>query len=289
MSVAVFEASGLAPLFGGTSFIPPVLLPDHYSTELSRVFSIEEAFDNPLYQFVEAAAEKIEGADRSALKHLTAYLLMMHDDDNVSPPSLLKTNGYISRLFSDESWDNWLEPRSALGQVADAHFDYVNGSISADRVLKNIDSTTIQKAASEALEILQNRLRNEFFKEVKKYFQEHVKNALKHAVGNNWVDIILEGIRNIKYDSTQYKDPDELLLFHLGAAEFNYWINDVYEEYIDVFPQPKMSFPAGDRAFQNEITEMRETLKAYGYTPLTHGTPTQFVRSLKEQGYCYVR
>src|SRR5690606_30186332 len=43
-----------------------------------------------------------------------------------------KAQGFLARLFSSETWDEWTEPRTALGRVADEFADIITGQTNSN-------------------------------------------------------------------------------------------------------------------------------------------------------------
>jgi hypothetical protein len=68
--------------------------------------------------------------------------------------ALFKPQGYFTRLFSSESWTEWLENRTPLGKITQifAHYINVNGSL---HVENELNASEIAQANAEAVRLLQ--------------------------------------------------------------------------------------------------------------------------------------
>lgn len=73
--------------------------------------------------------------------------------------SLRKKEGYLSRLFSKESWPEWLENQTALGKLVALYIDYLqspNGRSLAQ--VQKLDPALVEKADNEASVVLKGIL-----------------------------------------------------------------------------------------------------------------------------------
>ncbi|MBS0622396.1 MAG: hypothetical protein JSR80_05515 [Verrucomicrobia bacterium] len=68
--------------------------------------------------------------------------------------ALKKENGYCIRLFSNESWAEWVEDKTALGQVVSLFTNYCESSKPLISFIKRLDEKIIEKANSEAVNLL---------------------------------------------------------------------------------------------------------------------------------------
>ncbi len=68
--------------------------------------------------------------------------------------ALRKNEGYIHRLFSSESWTEWLQDKTALGSLSYTFADYVDGSIRKQTILQSCDREVVLKANREARRLL---------------------------------------------------------------------------------------------------------------------------------------
>ncbi len=68
---------------------------------------------------------------------------------------LFKQEGYISRLFSNESWTEWLRPKTAIGEVVLAYKDFATTSESFTSLKERLDPATIKKANMTASTLFQ--------------------------------------------------------------------------------------------------------------------------------------
>ena len=63
-----------------------------------------------------------------------------------------KKSGYLKRLFSEESWGEWFNDRTALGNVVSLYVDYLNSTTTLDVFLKHLDTSIVKKANQEAVD-----------------------------------------------------------------------------------------------------------------------------------------
>lgn len=55
---------------------------------------------------------------KKEIKNLSKVMELIREDDPAARLALRKEEGYLKRFFSNESWDEWTEDRTQLGQVA---------------------------------------------------------------------------------------------------------------------------------------------------------------------------
>ncbi|MBS0622397.1 MAG: hypothetical protein JSR80_05520 [Verrucomicrobia bacterium] len=109
-----------------------------YSNSLSNVQSFK-----PLEQVLEVLTQKIDlkkGGEQ--------------ETNAIIQRALKKENGYFIRLFSNESWDEWLEDKTALGRVVSLFTDYCESSKPLTSFVKRLDEKIIEKANREAANLL---------------------------------------------------------------------------------------------------------------------------------------
>lgn len=79
----------------------------------------------------------------------------MTDDNPVIKASLTKKEGYFTRLFSHENWQEWTEYRTPLGRVVDLFNDFLETGFSTQLLMKRLDHYTLQKASEQAHIVLE--------------------------------------------------------------------------------------------------------------------------------------
>ena len=67
--------------------------------------------------------------------------------------ALTKQEGYLKRFFSNETWQEWSQSRTALGRVVDHFFQNMNHFASMERLASLLDVQTIQQANQEAAQL----------------------------------------------------------------------------------------------------------------------------------------
>ena len=70
--------------------------------------------------------------------------------------AFFKQRGYLSRLFSRESWEGWTENRTALGKVASHLRDCIESHVQVDSFTKKLDEEIVRKANEEADALLKS-------------------------------------------------------------------------------------------------------------------------------------
>lgn len=72
--------------------------------------------------------------------------------------ALYKSEGYFSRLFSNETWGQWWENKSPLGKVRDAYNEHLMDLAGYKSNPISLDSTTLSEANQQAEELLSSKL-----------------------------------------------------------------------------------------------------------------------------------
>lgn len=113
-------------------------------------------------EFISAIAAKFlksgSHTNYSALKNL----IQLVSREGVAPiqDALLKKNGYLTRWFSNESWQEWSQYRTPLGRVVSMYCDHINTSQKANVSICRLDKELLEIANRDAAAIL-NSLRAE--------------------------------------------------------------------------------------------------------------------------------
>lgn len=125
-------------------------------TMVGSPFIIEQQLLNRTDDFIRAIRDKfLEANDQPKLNALKKIIrLSTHESNEILRQSLFKTEGYIQRLLSNESWAQWTEDRTALGKVIFAFRDCVNSFVSAEKCLERLDVTTLRDANEMASRVL---------------------------------------------------------------------------------------------------------------------------------------
>jgi len=69
---------------------------------------------------------------------------------SVITPAFFKQGGYLSRLFSDESWEEWMENRTSLGKVASQFRDCIGSSTEVSSFTERLNESVTPQASEEA-------------------------------------------------------------------------------------------------------------------------------------------
>lgn len=84
----------------------------------------------------------------------TLFHLIITESNEQIKQACYKSQGYFWRLYSNESWNEWLENRTYLGRIVSLFKDYLAGRISDHYIDACIGSQTILKAEGEAKQVL---------------------------------------------------------------------------------------------------------------------------------------
>ncbi len=68
--------------------------------------------------------------------------------------ALVKKESYLSRLFSNESWESWMENKTALGKIVLSFADYLASTTNVEVFLRTLNAETICQANEEAASLL---------------------------------------------------------------------------------------------------------------------------------------
>lgn len=121
-------------------------------------------------EFVHAIIDKCKQTDRAnthpdlrkpdlvyhMLKTAIGHVLQLvyFDDRSNLLNNTKKTDGYVRRLFSDESWTEWLEPYTPLRRVAICFEQFLDYRQELDASHRHLDANTIHDACQEAMDVL---------------------------------------------------------------------------------------------------------------------------------------
>lgn len=87
--------------------------------------------------------------------------VMVKEKNELIKQALIKPKGFVSRLFSSESWNEWTQDKTALGRVAGLFSDCLNGTVGTARIKGKLSDEVILKANLEAAKVLQELGANE--------------------------------------------------------------------------------------------------------------------------------
>ncbi|HEX2579069.1 MAG TPA: hypothetical protein VHK67_01535 [Rhabdochlamydiaceae bacterium] len=114
-----------------------MLKTEEFIFALEQKFAIAAIIDSPIH-----------------LGALVKILRMMNTEQNgIIRAAFQKQEGYLSRFFSHEGWEEWTQNRSALGRIALVFIDYALQP--KKTVMNRIDLETARRANQEAEQVLQ--------------------------------------------------------------------------------------------------------------------------------------
>ncbi len=142
-------------------------VPSHSTGSFANVALPEMAHNNSLpfseptpytiftrtHDFIKALEKKfVQQGNFPSLKKIVKIV----SKEGVSPiqEALIKNQGYFSRFFSSESWEDWVEQRTPLGQIISTYCDCVTSTTRADVLIKHLDKNILDKANRLAEDVL---------------------------------------------------------------------------------------------------------------------------------------
>lgn len=130
------------------------------------------------------------------------------------------------------------------------------------------------------------KAKRDVLSEIEGWIPKGLKKVLENS--NSWYSYIIEGVKSVLLDLTGMTAANDELKQKLADMEDYYWMSIVYPHYRDIFPRPNEAWDGYGRIDHSySINIMREKLKSHGYHR-GHGTPLQFIQSLKDRGVCEV-
>jgi len=95
------------------------------------------------------------GSDSQSLKPLNeVFQIITEEANSFVRQSFRKKDGYLSRLFSKESWNEWVQDRTSLGRVVSLFLNHIQSSSSSSPQLGRLDFSVIKEASEEAANLL---------------------------------------------------------------------------------------------------------------------------------------
>ena len=85
-------------------------------------------------------------------------LLQFVSKNGVDPirDKLTKKTGFLSRIFSNESWNDWLENKTAIGKVVSLYCERVTHSTRLEALMDRLDKKVLEVANKDAALLLQS-------------------------------------------------------------------------------------------------------------------------------------
>ncbi|MFI5343999.1 MAG: YncE family protein, partial [Chlamydiales bacterium] len=149
-----YSNMSLSPVYSNvTAFVPPVQTtmenaPCYRSTSLQEISETARQFIKSLYRIISP-----ENAEY--LKPLNEiFNRMISEQNGTIKQALNKPSGYLYRLFSTESWEEWLESKTPLGKVLDVFVNCIRSPKARERLIHRLDADILQKASAQAENLL---------------------------------------------------------------------------------------------------------------------------------------
>jgi len=100
-----------------------------------RIFSRTTGFISKISQTFFKQANAFEVKDLNELLRFVSKNGM----DSIPQDALVKNNGYFTRFFSNESWQDWCENKTPLGKVVSLYCDCVTSTTTLKAFMDRID------------------------------------------------------------------------------------------------------------------------------------------------------
>lgn len=133
------------------------VLPDVFRVESMVNFSYIE---QPVFPglFMQKICKKLSTDQKFPIRGVKSLRRVLNviasgENDMSIKAALIKPSGYWSRLFSRETWTEWLQPRTSLGRVVQLFIEVVEGSTSIRSAIRQLDPQLIRQADVEARKV----------------------------------------------------------------------------------------------------------------------------------------
>lgn len=143
------------PINSSACYFLPHFVTEFGCQDLDYRQSITEKFN----EFTKALEQKVSEDSFSFSKKKIKLLRklfnsIMTEENPTIKTALTKKEGYLLRLFSQESWDEWTERKTELGRVVTVFEDFMEGQVPLTNIMQRVDVRTIEKAISQAKDSL---------------------------------------------------------------------------------------------------------------------------------------
>lgn len=78
------------------------------------------------------------------------FTVITQEENSQIKNALKKKDGYAKRFFSTETWDEWVEDKTALGKVVSQFLNYIEGTTKVKRFIEMLDTKILLEADQEA-------------------------------------------------------------------------------------------------------------------------------------------
>jgi hypothetical protein len=154
MSIMSMQASGICP-FQCENY--PLSSSDNVKFSSDYVARISQEFDKTR-DFI--SGMKQFGIDQfdelSFVIQLTESHRISDKEVAIIKPSLVKSQGYLNRFFTNESWDEWSNHKTSLGRVVSLYCDYASQAFpkQPELFMKRLNKGLVERANQEAQAVL---------------------------------------------------------------------------------------------------------------------------------------
>ncbi len=117
-----------------------------------RIFSRTTGFISKISQTFFKQANAFEVRDLNELLRFVSKNGM----DSIPQDALVKNNGYFTRFFSNESWQDWCENKTPLGKVVSLYCERVTHSTRLEALMDRLDKKVLEVANQDAALLLKS-------------------------------------------------------------------------------------------------------------------------------------
>src|SRR3990167_8227383 len=130
-------------------FLPPI----NQVIEFQNLTSLQSKTDK-FNEFIIALGQNVSEAASFSKRDITPLKkilnLIIAEENQTIKTALTKEKGYLGRLFSDESWDEWLEHLTALGKVVTVFEDFMENQTPSTNFMRRLNQPIVDKAIKES-------------------------------------------------------------------------------------------------------------------------------------------
>ena len=128
---------------------------NHYSPSAHLT---EKAISSKTTEFINKMSQTFFKETKAPEVKSLNKLLQFVSKNGVDPirDKLTKKTGFLSRVFSNESWNDWLENKTAIGKVVSLYCERVTHSTRLEALMDRLDKKVLEVANKDAALLLQS-------------------------------------------------------------------------------------------------------------------------------------
>jgi hypothetical protein len=159
--------------------------------------------------------------------------------------AMKKQQGYLSRFFSNETWEDWVEDKTAIGKVVFAFSNYIeNPYLHPKRFIQSLTPEIVKKANEHAIQLLKN------VRELEKCV--HIERDAHPHPASPWEGKLLNYVEEPKDSCMSHRK--HFLPFQEGAQGISSWYSSRGNWFVLSVQKTSswLSFPPGANADETE-------------------------------------